>query len=277
MVKTGKVRPAGKITPTRLSGRVGGMTKRAKTPPFGARDEAHFLIKTRKFSVIALPADIKGALYKIKKKIYSIKSPAERLFYIKKILSTKLGKVLRKNLEGLLENLDELPAIGKKIIPGRLEDTLGETEETKAAENISAPAPAPRWIPQAGQQDYSKPAELEGQLIPGQSIERLLPAATRKEMFAQQATYAAHESTGSRLQSTLAHYVAREGITPGQPFELHPAERQLLLQRVSEYLGGTYAEYKIEQTLNEFERAGLPKIGEKPENKYKTRIRDDSI
>ncbi|MBI4095573.1 MAG: hypothetical protein HY438_01795 [DPANN group archaeon] len=234
--------------------------------------------KPEKRPAIALPANIDSVLYKIKKKIYSIKSPAERLFYIKKILGTKLGKIIKKNLEGLLENLNAAPVIEQKIMPERLEDALGEGgEETKAAENISTPSPALRRTQQASQQDYSKPAELEGQLAPGQSIERLLPAATRKEMFAQQATYAAHESTGSRLQSTLAHYVAREGITPGQPFELHPAERQLLLQRVSEYLGGTYAEYKIEQTLNEFERAGLPKIGEKPENKYKTRIREESV
>lgn len=233
--------------------------------------------KPKKQPIIALPANIDHVLYKIKKKIYSIKSPVERLLYIKKILGTKFGKAIRKNLESLLENLNAAPTIGQKITAKRLEDTLGE--EAEDAKTTATPAaPAFKRTSQAGQEDYSKPAELEGQLAPGQSIERLLPAATKKEMFNQQAIYAAHESTGSRLQSTLAHYVTREGIKPGQPFELHPSERQLLLQRVSEYLGGTYAEYKIEQTLNEFERAGLPKFGEKPDEKYKrVRIRDESM
>ncbi len=226
---------------------------------------------------IRLPASIdSNVLYKLKKKIYSIKSPAERLIYIKKLLGTKVSSIIRKNLESLLVNIDATQAMEQKIIPKRLEDALGEeAEEIKRAEEK---IPERRAMRAAERADYSKPPELESQLAPGQSIERLLPAATKKEMFEQQSTYVAHESTGSRLQSTLAHYVAREGIRPGQPFELHPSERQLLLQRVSEYLGGAYAEYKIEQTLNEFERAGLPKLGEKPDEKYKrVRIRDESM
>ncbi len=224
--------------------------------------------------------DIGIVAYKIKKRIYSLKSPAERLLYIRKLLGTKLNKDVKKSLEAILRNIKDSPNLEQRFEPQRLEETVGEEPEEikeKTTEEIrTALRPATRT--DAKPVDYSKPAELEQQLAPGQSIEQLIPETAKKEMFAQQATYAAHESTGSRLQATLAHYVAREGIAPGQPFELHPSERQLLVQRVSEYLGGTYAEYKIAETLQQFEHSGLPAAGEKPEEKYKRiRIRDESI
>jgi|SRR3989344_1017277 len=203
----------------------------------------------------------KISLKNIEKELNTKATLEDKKAFLEGIIKTAKGKIvvkLKKLLEGVDHAIDEEEQFEKntELLEQRLavkKDDDVEVTEVPADTPIYARKREPR------QQEPATPASgLEQELVADKPPveERFVFTGTEhKELFKRDITYIQSTSQGQVL-STLVHYLQREGLDPTRG--MSSAQEQMMIGKVTEYLGGTANAYQIRTYLASLRHTGLP-------------------
>ena len=101
------------------------------------------------------------------------------------------------------------------------------------------------------------PENLEGELVadrPPVEERVVLGGPAHKELFQRDISYSHQHIAGERVLSTLMHYLQREGLDATKG--MSSAQEQMIVQKVTEYFGGSASVYQIRNYVASIRQAG---------------------